>query len=80
MDAYLLQEHLSAIDQLPSNLDFDVLLLSEATGLSQDLDHSGLRSQPFHHTHCVCFPAAPQIPHAADKLYDGQRRMGQDVG
>ena len=27
----------SAIDQLPSNLDFDVPPLSEATGLSQDL-------------------------------------------
>ncbi|KAK4207104.1 hypothetical protein QBC37DRAFT_299422, partial [Rhypophila decipiens] len=30
----------SAIDQLPSSLDFDVPQLSEATGLSQDLENS----------------------------------------
>ena len=26
----------------------------------------------------VCFPAAPQMSHAADKLFYGQRRMGQE--
>ncbi|KAK4148755.1 hypothetical protein C8A00DRAFT_47474 [Chaetomidium leptoderma] len=35
----------SAIDQLPSNLDFDVPPLSEATGLSQDFSQSSIAEQ-----------------------------------
>ncbi len=35
----------SAIDQLPSDLNFDVPTLSEATGLSQDFSHSSIAEQ-----------------------------------
>ena len=35
----------SAINQLPSHLDFDVPPLSEATGLSQDFSHSSIAEQ-----------------------------------